>query len=43
MDDELCGGSGQEIDEESIDSVRLHRKEALQSAKQFLLDADATL
>ena len=43
MDDELCGGSGEEIDEEMIESVRLHCKEALQSAKQFLLDADTTL
>ena len=41
MDDDLCGGSGEEIDEEMIESVRLHCKEALQSAEQFLLDADA--
>ena len=42
MDDDLCGESGEEMEEETIESVRLQCKEALQSAEQFLLDADAT-
>ena len=42
MDDDLCGESGEEMEEETSESVRLQCKEAMQSAEQFLLDADAT-
>ncbi len=42
MDDDLCGESGEEMEEDTIESVRLQCKEATQSAEQFLLEADAT-
>ena len=41
MDDDLCGESGEEMEEDTIESVRLQCKEGMQSAEQFLLEADA--